>query len=230
MLLNKPSTKGRNQIQLSFVVASCLGHFLLGFLIYQAYDLGHFNNDGRKAHPTSYWVAYFSDQHTRQKTDSRLKKPLQHLPQLPQLQSNKSHTVFSSQSPSLQKIDEKPARVAGETAGRDTNSGVVSHEGEGRVGHDYLSQIRQRIQDALEYPALLKRRKVQGKVTVRLVLTPEGELLSSEVTLSSGNSELDRIALQAVQDASPFPKLNEENNKMGKLSLSLPILFQLNPS
>ena len=46
---------------------------------------------------------------------------------------------------------------------------------------------------------------VTGTVVIRLAISPSGNLISARVASSSGNPNLDRSALAAVQRSSPFP-------------------------
>jgi periplasmic protein TonB len=89
-----------------------------------------------------------------------------------------------------------------------------------------INQIRGKIDRSLEYPESLRRRRIQGETIIRIVISEKGEITSSEITQSSGYAELDRLALSAALRAGPFTIVYE--NRIGKLDLSLPILFKLN--
>jgi periplasmic protein TonB len=91
----------------------------------------------------------------------------------------------------------------------------------------YHLQIRERIESQLFYPVSLQRRGVSGRVRLRLVLDPGGQLLVSEVIQSSGFAQLDILALDAVRAAAPFPKPGPKFKSMGKLSLNLPVEFRI---
>lgn len=87
----------------------------------------------------------------------------------------------------------------------------------------YANLIRDRISSFLSYPLSLKRRGIQGRVNLKITLSPLGALQNCQIEQSSGYPELDQLALQAVADASPFEKIPSGQS----LSLKLPIDFKL---
>lgn len=58
-------------------------------------------------------------------------------------------------------------------------------------------QFRVRTEPA--YPERARRAGVEGRVTVRLHLSASGEVLTAQITVSSGSDSLDAAALQAAQ-------------------------------
>lgn len=92
---------------------------------------------------------------------------------------------------------------------------------DGSSRSDLIHRIREKIDSAIQYPASLRRRRIQGRVQVLLTLDEDGKVKSTELTHSSGHPELDDLALQAIRDAAPFEK------QMGRLELNLPIEFKL---
>jgi len=69
----------------------------------------------------------------------------------------------------------------------------------------FLAQVRQRIDRLKHYPYAARRRQVEGRVTVRFVIHPDGTVAGLQVVKSSSSSLLDDAAVKAVQDAAPFP-------------------------
>lgn len=69
----------------------------------------------------------------------------------------------------------------------------------------FLAQVRQRIDRFKHYPYAARRRQVEGRVTVRFVIHPDGTVAGLQVVKSSASSLLDDAAVKAVQDAAPFP-------------------------
>ena len=57
------------------------------------------------------------------------------------------------------------------------------------------------------YPRSLKRRGIQGQVTVSFSLDRGGNLLESAVVQSSGVDGLDKAALEILKRANPMPAL-----------------------
>jgi len=68
-----------------------------------------------------------------------------------------------------------------------------------------LSEIRQRIQDALVYPPLARAAGDQGESLVEFEIDARGRATGIETTGSSGHWALDRAARRAVEDAAPLP-------------------------
>lgn len=95
----------------------------------------------------------------------------------------------------------------------------------------YFSLILRRIEAVLDYPYSLRRKKIQGQVGIKLVLTFMGVVESCEIRESSGSKELDQLAMNAVERAGPFPNLPldliAELKQSGKIQFNLPISFKL---
>ena len=88
-----------------------------------------------------------------------------------------------------------------------------------------FAQIHQQVEARLHYPLSLRRREIQGQVTVKLGLGANGKLEDLRVLKTSGHEELDQLALEAVSHAEPFSCIGAKT--LGRLSLSLPIQFRL---
>ena len=96
-----------------------------------------------------------------------------------------------------------------------------------RAAHDvYLGKVLQRIARFKRYPREARRDGVAGKVMVRFTVLADGSLESPQLTGSSGDSRLDRAALDMLSRASPFPPIPRSLG-MDKLELSLPVQFSL---
>jgi len=55
------------------------------------------------------------------------------------------------------------------------------------------------------YPRAARKRGEQGTAVVQFALDRTGHVIDSTVTKSSGNAAIDRLALETLQRASPFP-------------------------
>jgi protein TonB len=66
--------------------------------------------------------------------------------------------------------------------------------------------IRDAIQHVIAYPATARRMGWEGKVVVAFQLLPDGSVRDVRVVQSSGHAALDRGAIDAVRNASPFPR------------------------
>ena len=91
----------------------------------------------------------------------------------------------------------------------------------------YSALVRSRIEEHLRYPLALRRRGLTGQVGLRIIIDVQNGAGTPELSLTSGSTELDALALEAVRLATPFPAPGEELKKMGKLVLSLPIEFKV---
>jgi protein TonB len=90
----------------------------------------------------------------------------------------------------------------------------------------YLEMVRLRIERHKRYPDVARSKNIEGRVTVRFVITPDGSVRQVEVANRAGNRALDLAALKAVKDAAPFPKPPSHLFK-GAIPLELMIVFEL---
>ncbi len=70
---------------------------------------------------------------------------------------------------------------------------------------DRLTIIREKIQNALEYPPLARLHDSDGEAQVRFEIDREGVARGVRVVRSSGHERLDASAVRAVESASPLP-------------------------
>lgn len=99
--------------------------------------------------------------------------------------------------------------------------------GEGRNAlQAYFAEVSKRINANKEYPDALKKKKVDGTVTVRISIDATGQLISAEIQQSSGSSQLDQAALAAIAKASPFPQFPDPIDRP-QLSIAVPIEYAL---
>ena len=66
--------------------------------------------------------------------------------------------------------------------------------------------VRDAIQRAIAYPATARRKGWEGKVVVAFQLLSDGSVRDVRVVQGSGHAALDRGAIDAVRNASPFPR------------------------
>jgi len=78
--------------------------------------------------------------------------------------------------------------------------------GPGSPGAADFTWIRDAIQHAIAYPATARRMGWEGKVVVAFQLLPDGSVREVRVVQGSGHAVLDRGAIDAVRNASPFPR------------------------
>lgn len=89
----------------------------------------------------------------------------------------------------------------------------------GRTVKDRLAEIRRRLQDAVIYPPISRKRGVEGVTQIRFSIGPNGHALEIETAASSGDPLLDRAAERSAVDAGQLPRV------LGRLSV--PIRFEL---
>ena len=70
---------------------------------------------------------------------------------------------------------------------------------------DRLAIIREKIQNALEYPPLARLHDSYGDAVVRFEIDRSGSAENVRVVRSSGHDRLDSSAIRAVETASPLP-------------------------
>ena len=90
----------------------------------------------------------------------------------------------------------------------------------------YLEMVRLKIEQHKLYPDTARTRQIEGTVTIRFVITPDGNVRAVELVKPSRHMALDTAALNAVKDAAPFPKPPKHLFK-GEIPLELTIVFEL---
>ncbi|MDO9182517.1 MAG: TonB family protein [Bacteriovorax sp.] len=103
-------------------------------------------------------------------------------------------------------------------AGNKLNKGVQMY-GDGNSGdmtayQAYVARLPDLVRPHFKLPSFLKDKKLNCRVRVWVLLN--GEVSRIEVYQSSGDSEYDQRAVEAVRTSSPFPKLAEEFGKRGQ--------------
>ena len=95
--------------------------------------------------------------------------------------------------------------------------------GAGTAAGNY-AWIRDAIQRASAYPPTARRMGWEGKVVVAFRLLSDGSVRDVRIVQGSGHAALDRGAIDAVRNASPFPR------SPGEAEIITPVLFILTPS
>ena len=98
--------------------------------------------------------------------------------------------------------------------------------GELDTSYSYLEMVRLKIEQQKLYPDTARVRQIEGSVTIRFVITPDGGVRAVELVKPSRHLFLDTAALNAVKDAAPFPKPPKHLFK-GEIPLELTIVFEL---
>jgi len=107
----------------------------------------------------------------------------------------------------------------------DWNPGELTDSGDSQ--DIYLEMVRLKIERHKKYPETARARQIEGFVTVRFVITPQGDVLNIEIIKSSRQKSLDKAALKAIHAAAPFPRPPRHLFKGEGLPLELTIAFEL---
>ena len=71
----------------------------------------------------------------------------------------------------------------------------------------YVDQLRIRILAHQHYPLKARKQNMEGRVEMRIKIDSEGRLIEKNVIFPGKNIILESAALDAVEAASPFPRL-----------------------
>lgn len=98
--------------------------------------------------------------------------------------------------------------------------------GELITASSYLDMVRLKIESRKRYPDYAKARGIEGRVTIRFILTGDGSVRDVTVAKSSRSDALNTAALSAIRDAAPFPRPPANLFKKDQ-ALELTIVFEL---
>ncbi|MFO8049473.1 MAG: energy transducer TonB [Desulfosudaceae bacterium] len=93
---------------------------------------------------------------------------------------------------------------------------------------DYFDMVRMKIESHKKYPSRARQKQFQGRVRIRFLITPDGQVSSLKITKRSPHEILDRAALEAVRKAAPLPRpptnlFAEEK----KITVEITVMFEL---
>jgi TonB family protein len=84
-----------------------------------------------------------------------------------------------------------------------------------------LQVIRRQIEQAKRYPEAARRDGLQGTVSLRFRIAPDGSVEAMEILRSSGSRILDEASMQTIQRAAPYPPVAGW--------IRLPLSYRLDP-
>ncbi len=94
-----------------------------------------------------------------------------------------------------------------------------------QIGGAALGHIRAMIENAISYPAIARKLRLEGVVLVTFILKSDGTVETAHVKSSSGSNVLDTKAIQTILSLSgDYPALGKT------FELSIPIAFNLQKS
>lgn len=91
---------------------------------------------------------------------------------------------------------------------------------------DYRTLIISMLTREKRYPLRARMRGIEGTGLLRLVIAPDGTLVSSEIETSSGSSILDAEIERMVERAAPFPPF-PENMTQKQITMRIPVEFEI---
>ncbi|MCX8123147.1 MAG: TonB family protein [Spirochaetes bacterium] len=94
-----------------------------------------------------------------------------------------------------------------------TSQYMISNENNTTVSMQYTDMIRQRIQEALLYPATARKDGIEGQAYVKFTIEKNGNVMGVVLVQSSGSLLLDTAAISAIHSAAPFPPIPDTLNK-----------------
>ena len=111
----------------------------------------------------------------------------------------------------------------GEKAGIGTGVG----QGQGiNSKTDYFNLVRKNIEANKIYPEKARRRMIEGRVTVQFIIMDDGHVSSVKIVKHSGDMSIDKAALKAVGDSSPFVQ-PPAGLFAGSLPVEITLVFEL---
>ena len=110
----------------------------------------------------------------------------------------------------------------GEGAGDGQGSGYSGAEGTGSSPFD-SDGFWSAVNANKSYPPMAVRRGLTGSVTITVTLDSSGNCVNAYVSGSSGQSILDKAALNAVYAACPYPNASGQD-----VTVNVPVTFNLN--
>jgi protein TonB len=147
------------------------------------------------------------------------------------------HVIGSEEGPEQEKIVREPEPDEVKEAQKQQMAAVEQTEiavdekkasGEKKTGGNVtaLSAYRGKLFSHISSKKLNPRSREVGTVVIRFTVGAQGELISREITASSGSKTLDDAAVASIDRAAPFPPMPNEASD-GPLVVSVPFKFSI---
>jgi TonB family protein len=138
-----------------------------------------------------------------------------------QLASLSPDFVADSQSEELEEKS-KPSAISGQPE----LAGDPSGEEMKLLKKIFSSSIRRKIARVKYYPGIAEKKRWEGKPVIEFQVGRNGDLLDYSIAVASPYEILNQAAIDAVKEASPYPKI-PESFKLNSIRFKLPIAFKL---
>jgi periplasmic protein TonB len=127
--------------------------------------------------------------------------------------------VASSLPPSTSTLNDSPHLTPS------TPEHELPRNSDNQIGGAALGHIRAMIENAITYPSIARKLRLEGVVLVTFTLKPDGTVDTAQVKSTSGSNVLDTRAIQTILSLSgDYPSLGKT------FELSIPIAFSLHKS
>ncbi|WP_430512342.1 TonB family protein [Pannonibacter phragmitetus] len=122
----------------------------------------------------------------------------------------------AQRQPSTQKGNSKANAVQGAGGAANQVASQGSSENQGRstiLGNSNRTNYKGQVQRALQRAMRRVRSRASGLATVSFVVSKDGSVSGIRISGSSGNPEVDEVALELVRRAAPFPPIPAEEGR-----------------
>ncbi|MGY4750524.1 TonB family protein [Pannonibacter sp. Q-1] len=122
----------------------------------------------------------------------------------------------AQRQPSTQKGNSRANAVQGAGGAADQVASQGSSENQGRstiLGNSDRTNYKGQVQRALQRAMRRVRSRDSGLATVSFVVSKDGSVSAIRISGSSGNPEVDEVALELVRRAAPFPPIPAEEGR-----------------
>jgi len=94
------------------------------------------------------------------------------------------------------------------------------------TANSYLEMVKFRIERKKKYPERARERQIEGRISIRFIITQTGDVKAVEIVKKTGHESLNNAALAAVKNAAPFQKPPSRFFE-GDITLMVTIIFEL---
>ncbi len=128
-------------------------------------------------------------------------------------------------APPIEQAPPQPERVIEQPPAAPVTPGPPA-PANSKARDSYIATLVAWLNRHKKYPTQARRDRVQGVTVVRFTINPDGAVVASAITRSSGHPVLDEAALEVFARANPVPAIPESISR-GPLTLTVPIEFAL---